>query len=149
MALNDFSFTFASLVKLSLFSTSQLWAVWCKASGQSSVTSRSSAALIRLPSYLVYIIFRTPTQSSSSHLLPTRCMWTHLLSSMLSAQFKRYFRWGKTRVMFTVGNRCISCYATLTMSKRTSGQYPTRSVNFGATETSLWLIRSGILCMKQ
>ena len=43
-------------------------------------------------------------QSSWSHLPPT-----HLLSS----QLMRHFCWGSTCVLFTWGNRCISCYSTL------------------------------------
>ena len=59
------SSTFASLVQVRLFSTSQPWAVWRKASTQSGVKSSStSASLLGTPSSLlgskssqVYIIF--------------------------------------------------------------------------------------------
>ena len=67
---------FAGLVQMKFFSTSQLWAVWHKFSAQSDVMSSSSSlGLFRSPrskSPLVYI-FRTPMQSSWSHLLLTRC----------------------------------------------------------------------------
>ena len=89
-------------------------------------------------SFLVYIIFRTPTKSLWSHHPPKYRAWTGLLSSMpttqptwhflwgtptscLTQEISRYpvipptqptwhFRWGI--VLFTLGNRCTSCHAT-------------------------------------
>ena len=45
-------------------------------------------------SFLVYIIFRTPTQSLWSHLPPTHRAWTCLLSSMSLTQPTWNFRRG-------------------------------------------------------
>ena len=61
---------------------------------------------IESKSSLVYIIFRTPTQSSWSHLPLTRCTWICLLFSMPPMQLMSYFRW--SIVLFTLGNRCTS-----------------------------------------
>ena len=38
--------TFMSFIQLRLFSTSQTWAIWCKASTQSGITSSSSSACL-------------------------------------------------------------------------------------------------------
>ena len=55
-------------------------------------------------SFLIYIIFWTPTQS----------LWTHLLSSMPPMQSMWYFCWENTCVLFPLGNKCTSGYATHT-----------------------------------
>ena len=59
---------------------------------------------------LVYIILWAPTQSSWSHLPTTRCTWTYLRSSMPPVQLTRHYRWRTPCTLFTLGNRCISCY---------------------------------------
>ena len=105
---------FTSLVLLRLFSTFQPRAVWRKASAQSSITSsNSSVDRLRSPrskSSLVYIIFRTPTQSLQSH-PSSRCTWTRLLFSMPPTQLTRHFRRGNTCILFNLKNRCTFCYA--------------------------------------
>ena len=53
-----------------------------------------------------------PCKSLWIHLLSTRCTWIRLLSSMPPTQFTWHFREGATCGLFTLGNRCISCYAT-------------------------------------
>ena len=63
-------------------------------------------------SYMVYIISRTPTLSSWSHVSPTRCVCTSPLSSMPPSKFSEHScRWN-TCVMYTLGNRSIFCYTT-------------------------------------
>ena len=48
-------------------------------------------------------------------------------SSMLPMQLAWLFNWGTTSVLFTWGNRCVSCYATniWCMSTKSLSQYPT------------------------
>ena len=75
----------------SLFSTSQLWAVWCKVSAQEGVTSSTPFAS-HLHCLLVstgveifpglYNFPDTPRKSSWLHIPLTLCTWTRLLSSM-------------------------------------------------------------------
>ena len=131
---------FVSLVDLRLFSTSQHWAVWCKAKAKSDMMSSTCLSVRRLclwPPFLSrwYNIFRTPTLilvvTSPAYMLygntPPFCM--------PPKQFTWYFRSETTCVLFTLqghflschlrnlfgifareqhafGNRCTSCYAT-------------------------------------
>ena len=62
--------------------------------------------------WLVYIIFRTPAQSPWSHLPLTHHAWTRLLFSIPLMQPTWHFRWENTCVLFTLGNKWTSCYAT-------------------------------------
>ena len=118
-----------NLVQLKLVSTSQLWAVWQKASAQSSIMSHNSSAGLLFFSYLsllgsksslVYIISQMPTQSLWSHVLT----WEH--ASCLACH-PQHFHWRSTCVMFTLGNRFISYYATYIIyaasQKGSSSQY--------------------------
>ena len=58
-------------------------------------------------------IFRTPTQSSWSHFLPTCCTSTCILPGMLSTQLTRRFCRADTCILFTRGNRYTSgCVST-------------------------------------
>ena len=66
-------------------------------------------------SYQVYIIFRTPTQSSWSLISLTRCNQTGLLFSTLPTKYTQHFVLGNTCVPFTLGNRFISFYDTHTI----------------------------------
>ena len=129
------------LVQLRLFSTSQPRVVWHKTSTQRSITSSSSSAgLLHSPlislgstSFLVYIISWMLTQSSWSHLPPTRCRWKRLLSSMPPTQLIQHIHWENT-ILFTLGNRCTFCYATHTLyaecQRDFSSQYSTLYVIF-------------------
>ena len=65
-----------------------------------------------LKSFLVYIIFRILTQSSWLYFSPASCVWKRLLSSMLPTKLTQHFCWGNTWILFTLGNRGVSCYAT-------------------------------------
>ena len=88
-----------------------------KASRMWPKCANTEAIVLRFPRSkmsLVYILFRVSTQSSLSHLPPTRWTWTHRLFSMLPTPLTRHFRWGNTCVLFTLGNSCVSCYATHT-----------------------------------
>ena len=69
-------------------------------------------SLLGLKSSLVYIISWTPTQSSWSHLSCTLYTWTHLLSIIPPIQLTRHFHSGNACVLFTLGKRYISYYAT-------------------------------------
>ena len=55
--------------------------------------------------------FRTPTQSSWSHLPPTCHAWTYLLSSMPPMQSTWHFHWGNTCILFTLKKKWTSCNA--------------------------------------
>ena len=82
--------------------------------GQNAHTERRPFCFI-IPgskSSQVYMIFETPTQSLWSRLPPMRCTWTRLLSSTSPTQLMWYFRRRNTCVLFALGNRCISSYAT-------------------------------------
>ena len=63
-----------------------------------------------LKSSLVYIIFRTPMQSSWSH-TPPPVLWTWIrpLTSMPPTQLTRHFHWGNASILFTLINRSASC----------------------------------------
>ena len=101
--------SFANLILLRLLSTTQPWAV------QSDVMSSSSFGdllhSLRLKSSLVYMISSMPTQASWFHLSPKLCVWTSLLFSMPPTQLTKHFRW-RRNVLFPLGSRCTSCYAT-------------------------------------
>ena len=60
-------------------------------------------------SSLIYIIFWTPMQYSWSHISPTHCTWTCLLSSMSFMQFTWHFHWGNTCIRFILEKSCTSC----------------------------------------
>ena len=45
-------------------------------------------------------------------------------SSMPPMQFTWYFCWGTTYILFTLGNRCISCYATYTTCVASQSDLP-------------------------
>ena len=91
------------------------WVIWSKARAQSSMTS--SSCLLRSShlhlSQLVILYFGSPRKFSWSH-LQSATYGLHVdtpPSSMLSSQFMPYFCWG-IPILFTLGNRCTSCYAT-------------------------------------
>ena len=103
---------------------------------------------------LIYITFRTPTQYSWSHVSPMRCTWTRRLSSMPTTQITWHFRWRNTCVLFTLGSRCISCYATYAnyaTYQKSFGRYPTRvnkwiTLNRIVRNSTLW---SFTLCVNK
>ena len=62
-------------------------------------------------SSLVYIFSQIPMQFLWSHFPPRHCAGIHILSSMPPTQLLMHFCWGSS-IPFTLGNGCISCYAT-------------------------------------
>ena len=109
----------ASLVQLGLIPTSKPRTVLRMANASSDVTSRNSSAGLcsllistgvkNLPWF--FIISWTPTQSTWSHLPPTHCVWTRLLSIMPCTKLTRHFSRGSS-VQLTLENWCTACYAT-------------------------------------
>ena len=68
-----------------------------------------------LKSSLANIISQTTMKSLWSHLLPTHYLWTCLLSNKLLTQLTWYFHWENNCILFTLGNKHISCYTTHTI----------------------------------
>ena len=121
-------------------------------------------------SHLVFIIFRTSTQSTWSHHPPRRhasCLACHLRNlrgnsaeetpaSCLPKEISRHAVvpppqpirhpcWGI--VLFILGNRCISCHATFaicTMSKESSSGYSTQTNKNKWFEFRFFLLLGGL-----
>ena len=109
--------TFTSLVYLRLFSTSQPWALWWKARAQRDMASSSCFQLVIL---LLRSLYNTPNSNANSRgLPPMHYMWTHFLLACRPYNL-RYTSTEKTCILFTLENRCTSCYA----SRATCAAFP-------------------------
>ena len=96
--------------------------------------------LPRSKSSLVYIIFWVPIQYLWSHLLPTCCIPP---CSMPLMQFTHHFCWGIC-VLFILGNRYISCYATHNLC----GMSKAFQVNIQHDELSAKVYKSSVTLIK-
>ena len=91
---------FMSILQLMLFSTAQLWIVWHKASTQSGVMSCDCCWLLHSP-------------------LVENLQWFYnfldahaiLIVALPSCMPRKQFIWHFCHVLFTLSNRCTSCYA--------------------------------------